>query len=183
MSERILLHICCGPCAIYPVQLLQNRGFEVLGLYYNPNIQPLREYLRRRDGARQVAEKLGIKLICRDEEYEPGQHLREVVFREPRRCYFCYRLRLERTVSIARRGRIPWFSSTLFYSKQQKHEQIHDLAKSLAGEGSPGFYYQDFRQGWSEGVETSKLWGIYRQEYCGCIYSEWERYKRELFSG
>jgi predicted adenine nucleotide alpha hydrolase (AANH) superfamily ATPase len=178
--ERILLHICCGPCAVHPVRSLLEQGFEVVGLYYNPNIHPLREYVRRREGAEQVAEKLGIKLICKDEEYDPGSYLREVVHREPSRCFFCYRLRLERTLSIARRGGFHRFSSTLLSSKQQHHDRIAELAAALAGGGAPTFQYQDFRPGQSEGQEACRQWGVYRQQYCGCIYSEWERYQKEL---
>ena len=182
-GEKILLHICCGPCAIYPIRSLQQQGFEVVGLYYNPNIHPLREYLRRREAASQVAQKLGIKLICKDDEYDPGRYLREVVHREPSRCFFCYRLRLERSLSIARRGGFEWFSSTLLSSARQKHEQIAELASSLAGGGSPAFFYQDFRAGRKEAMEISRQWEIYRQQYCGCLYSEWERYHKELDSG
>ena len=178
--ERILLHICCGPCAVYPVRNLLEQGFEVVGLYYNPNIHPLQEYVRRREGAEQVAGELGIKLICKDEEYDPGSYLREVVHREPTRCFFCYRLRLERTLSIARRGGFDRFSSTLLSSKQQHHDRIAELAGALAGGGAPTFQYQDFRPGQSEGQEACRQWGVYRQQYCGCIYSEWERYRKEL---
>ena len=178
--EKILLHICCGPCAVYPIRSLQKQGFEPVGLYYNPNIHPLREYVRRREGAEQVADRLGIKLICKDEEYDPADYLREVAYREPGRCFFCYRLRLERTQSIARRGGFDWFTSTLLSSTQQKHDQIAELAGALAGGGSPGFYYQDFRPGRREGLEACRQWGVYRQQYCGCIYSEVERYSKEL---
>jgi hypothetical protein len=151
-----------------------------VGLYYNPNIHPLREYVRRREGAEQVAERLGIKLICKDDEYDPGSYLREVVHREPSRCFFCYRLRLERTLSIARRGGFDRFSSTLLSSKQQQHDRIAELAGALAGGGAPGFHYQDFRPGLSEGQKACRQWGVYMQQYCGCIYSEWERYQKEL---
>ncbi|MCF8085554.1 MAG: epoxyqueuosine reductase QueH [Desulfohalobiaceae bacterium] len=178
--ERILLHICCGPCAVHPLRSLLEQGYEVVGLFDNPNIHPLREYVRRREGAEQVAEKLGVKLVCKDEEYDPGRYLREVVHREPSRCFYCYRLRLERTLSIARRGGFDWFSSTLLSSKRQKHEQIAELANALAGGGAPGFFYQDFRPGQNEGQEACREWGVYRQQYCGCIYSEWERYRKEL---
>ncbi len=87
MAQRILLHICCGPCSIYPVKRLQDQGLEVIGLYYNPNIHPAQEYIRRREGAKEVAAKIGFKLICKDEEYDPGAYLRSVAFREDNRCH------------------------------------------------------------------------------------------------
>ena len=178
--KRVLLHICCGPCAITPVRDLQEEGVEVVGFYFNPNIHPLQEYLRRRDGAMEAADRLGIKLICKDEEHDPGEYLRAVAFRENNRCFLCYSMRLERTRSIARRGRFDAFSSTLLYSRFQKHEQIMILGRDLAGQGSPAFLYRDFRSGWKHGIEISKEWGIYRQQYCGCIYSEFERYQNDL---
>ena len=178
--DRILLHICCGPCAIYPVRRLQEQGYEVTGLYYNPNIHPLREYLRRKEGVRAVAEKLGVSVLYKDAEYDPKEYLRQVAHREARRCFHCYSMRLERTRAIAKRGGFDCFSTTLLYSKFQKHEQIASLGRDVAGASGTSFLYQDFREGWKEGVETSKDWGIYRQQYCGCIYSEYERYEKDL---
>ncbi len=179
-DKRILLHICCGPCAIYPVRQLKQQGYEVVGLFYNPNIHPLTEYLRRREGVEQVAKRLSIQVIFKDQEYDPGTFLRRVVYREANRCFYCYHLRLERTLSIARHGGFEAFSSTLLFSKQQYHDRVASLGRDLAGGGQTRFLYQDFRAGWPEGAETSKQWGVYRQQYCGCIYSEAERYAKDL---
>lgn len=177
---KILVHICCGPCAITPVRALQEAGLDVVGLYYNPNIHPLQEYLRRREGVAQVAHELGFPVIYKDDEYDPQIYFRAVTFREPNRCMVCYSLRMERTVSIARRGNFDLFTTTLLYSKFQKHESIAALGRDLAVGSGVGFHYEDFRQGWSEGIDRSKSWGVYRQQYCGCLYSEFERYQRDL---
>ena len=177
---RILLHICCGPCAIAPVRSLMERGFEVTGLFHNPNIHPLMEYRRRRDGLAQVAARLGFKVLYKDDEYVPRQWFRAVAQREDNRCFHCYAMRLERTASIARRGGFDCFSTTLLYSKFQKHEMIAGLGRDMAGGGKCAFHYEDFRTGWKEGIEASKDWGVYRQQYCGCLYSENERYANEL---
>ncbi len=179
-GKRILLHMCCGPCSISVVRALLEEGFSVTGFFYNPNIHPLREYLKRREGAAETAARLGVPVIFKDGEYDPAVYLRETAFREANRCFHCYRLRLERTLSVARRGGFDFFSSTLLYSKMQKHEVIRDLGRDMAGAGKTAFLYRDFRAGWKEGIETSKAWGIYRQQYCGCIYSEYERYRGEL---
>lgn len=173
---KILVHICCGPCAITTVQELLKIGMDVTGFYYNPNIHPLQEYLRRREGVAQMAERLGIPVIYKDEEYDPQVYFRAVTFREPNRCLLCYGLRLERTLSIARRGKFDAFTSTLLYSKFQKHDEIRMLGLDIAVGSGVKFYYQDFRVGWSEGISLSKEWGLYRQQYCGCLYSESERY-------
>ncbi|MFA7167134.1 MAG: epoxyqueuosine reductase QueH, partial [Desulfoplanes sp.] len=99
--KRILLHICCGPCAIYPVQALREQGFEVIGLYFNPNIHPLQEYLKRREGLVETAERLKLKVIYKDADYDPKTYLRAVAFREANRCFHCYTMRLEKTWSVA----------------------------------------------------------------------------------
>ncbi len=177
---KILVHICCGPCAITPVQALLGAGMEVVGLYYNPNIHPLREYLRRREGVAQMAERLGISVLYKDDEYDPQAYFRAVTFREPNRCLPCYSVRLERTLSIARRGKFDAFTSTLLYSKFQKHDAIRTLGQDLASGSGVAFHYEDFRVGWSEGIAQSKEWGMYRQQYCGCLYSEFERYASDL---
>lgn len=179
-SKRILLHICCGPCAIYPVSLLRDQGYEVIGLYFNPNIHPLQEYLKRREGLQETAERLQLKVIYKDADYDPKAYLRAVAFREANRCFHCYTMRLEKTWSVAKRGGFDAFSTTLLYSKFQKHELIASLGRDIAGQGQTSFYYQDFREGWKQGIDLSKQWGIYRQQYCGCIYSEMERYQNDL---
>lgn len=177
---KILVHLCCGPCAITPIQTLLEAGFKVTGFFYNPNIHPLQEYLRRRDSVALMAEKLQIPVIYKDDEYAPKDYFRAIVFREANRCQICYTLRLERTLSIARRGKFDLFTTTLLYSKFQKHEQIHSLGQDLATGGRVQFYYADFRLGWSKGIALSKEWGLYRQQYCGCLYSETERYAQQL---
>lgn len=177
--KRLLLHICCGPCAITTLTTLRDQGFAVTGLFYNPNIHPLTEYAKRRDGCLEVAERLGVTVIVKDDEYDPKAWFRDVAQRETNRCFHCYARRLERTAAIARKGGFDGFSTTLLYSRHQKHEVIAGLGRDMATKATP-FVYHDFRQGWSEGIETSKAWGVYRQQYCGCLYSENERYARLL---
>ena len=179
-KKRILLHICCGPCAIYPIQILKQEGFEILGLYYNPNIHPLKEYLKRKQALQTVSKEYNIKVIYKDDEYNPINYFREVIYRENNRCFYCYHMRIEKTISIARRGKFDYFTTTLLYSKFQKHDTISTLCKDLSVNKGVKFYYHDFREGWKIGIEESKNLGIYRQQYCGCIFSEFERYKNEL---
>ncbi|EGJ48815.1 epoxyqueuosine reductase QueH [Desulfocurvibacter africanus] len=179
-AGRVLLHICCAPCAVYSVQALKAEGFEVTGLFYNPNIHPAAEYIRRRDTLLQFEAELGIKVIYKDAGYDPQIWFREVTFREANRCFHCYRIRLEKTLFIAKHGRFEYFSSTLLYSTKQKHEVIAGLARDMAADGPNRFLYRDFRVGWQEGIEKSTAMGMYRQDYCGCLYSEVERRKKEV---
>jgi epoxyqueuosine reductase len=179
MPGRVLIHICCGPCAVYPLKVLRDKGYEVMGLFYNPNIHPLQEYLQRAESADRAAQALGTRLIRMDREYDPVKYLRSVVFREEQRCRLCYQTRLERTRNIALKGGFDFFSTTLLFSKRQKHELIKSTGQAL-GTDRTAFLYQDFRAGWREGRETAQGMDLYRQNYCGCIYSEFERFQGKL---
>lgn len=180
--KRILLHACCGPCSIAPVRMLREEGFEITGVFINPNIHPLNEYLKRREGMAEVADKLNLPMIWRDDTYGLTSWLRSTAWREQGevRCRLCYASRLELTHKMARQGRFDAFTSTLLYSKQQRHAVIAEVGAGVAGGSAIPFLYRDFRSGWKEGIEQSQAWGVYRQQWCGCIYSENERYARDL---
>ena len=174
-TVKLLLHICCAPCTIYPLRVLRGEGNEVCGLFYNPNIHPYLEYKRRLDTLISYADQQGLETIL-EKDYPLDLFLRQVVFREEERCRHCYLIRLSQAARIAKRERFEAFTTTLLYSRYQKHDLIRKVAQQAAElEGIP-FLYRDFREGWSEGVRISKESGMYRQPYCGCIYSERERY-------
>ncbi|MCX7821912.1 MAG: epoxyqueuosine reductase QueH [Syntrophobacterales bacterium] len=179
---RILLHTCCGPCTIFPLKSLREKGFEVFGFYYNPNIHPYQEWERRLEALRQVANLVddrGPMPLIVGEEYPLEEFLRNVVFREENRCIYCYTLRLEATARLAKKSRFDAFTTTLLYSKRQKHDLIRGIAENAGRRFSIGFYYEDFRMGWRLGQEEAVKMGIYRQKYCGCIYSEKERFYKD----
>jgi predicted adenine nucleotide alpha hydrolase (AANH) superfamily ATPase len=172
---KILLHICCGPCTIYPLRILREEGHDIRGLFFNPNIHPYQEYARRRDTLISFAGQEQLPVIL-EEGYPLEDFLRQVAFREEERCRICYRIRLSRAAKAARQEGCDAFTATLLYSRYQKHDLIRQVAETVAeAEGIP-FFYRDFRAGWSEGVRVSKERAMYRQPYCGCIYSEKERY-------
>ena len=177
MAERVLLHICCGPCGIFPVESLRAEGLEVTGFFFNPNIQPFQEYARRRDAAREMSASLGLRMLWK-EDVEIKDWLRQMAFREEFRCELCYHLRLTQAAAYARQGKFDYFSSSIFYSRQQKHELAREVAEAVAKEQRVGFLYRDFRPGWKQGIERSIEIKLYRQQYCGCIFSEYERYNR-----
>lgn len=172
---KVLLHICCAPCAIYPLKVLRSEGHEVIGFFYNRNIHPYQECLRREEALRIYAEQMDLKVIYQD-GYDMETFLQNVVFREAERCNFCYHDRLKSTALIANRGHFDYYTSSLLQSKFQKHEMIRSIGESLGKSYDVPFLYRDFRQGWKEGIETSKRLNMYRQQYCGCIYSEKERF-------
>jgi predicted adenine nucleotide alpha hydrolase (AANH) superfamily ATPase len=174
---KILLHICCANCATYPVEVLRKRGEEVVGFFFNPNIHPYQEYQKRLESLRRYAEETGLEMIYRD-EYLLEDFLKHVSQDPERRCSYCYSLRLEATARVARERGFDQFSTTLLQSTHQNHSLIHETGDRMAREFGVPFYYEDFRPGWRRGVEVSKKMGLYRQQYCGCIYSEKERYLR-----
>ena len=174
---KVLLHTCCGPCAIYPVSILRDQGLDVMGFFYRHNIHPYQECRKREDTLMEYAESIDLTIISQ-KDYQLEAFLRSVSFREKDRCRYCYHARLTAAAKIAKKGKFNAFSSTLLYSKFQNHELIRQTGEAVAKQEGIRFYYQDFRTGWKTGIETSKDLGLYRQQYCGCIYSEKDRYYR-----
>ncbi len=174
---KILLHICCAPCAIYPVATMAATGHQVHGFFYNPNIHPYQEFARRVAALEEYVSHQGLAMIW-DRRYDLEEFLRLVAFREAERCRCCYRLRLAAAGQAAQAGQFDAFTTTLLYSKYQNHELIREIGEQVGNEAGVPFYYQDFREGWAQGVKVSKELGLYRQPYCGCIYSERDRYWR-----
>lgn len=172
---KVLLHTCCGPCAIHPLQTLRAEGATVMGFFYRHNIHPYTEMRRRQEALEHYADIVDLKLIIQ-EGYDLEGFLRGAVYRETDRCTTCYHDRLRATALLARRGKFDAFTSTLLYSRHQNHEQIRLLGESVAKDTGITFLYRDFREGWKAGIAESKRLELYRQPYCGCIYSEKERY-------
>ena len=174
---RMLVHVCCGPCAVYPMQRLAAAGHELTGFFHNPNIHPYQEFRRRLEAALILSKESGWPLLV-DERYGLREYLRHVVFDEDRRCRHCYDMRLEEVARQAKAGGYAAFTSTLLYSKYQNHALIRERAAWWDAQYGVDFYYEDFRAGWQEGIDASIRLGLYRQPYCGCIYSEQERYDK-----
>ncbi len=177
--SRILLHCCCGPCAIYPFEALRLKEWAVHGFFYNPNIQPYQELEKRLEAFRAIAGLENLEIIVRP-DYDLESFLRNTAFREHQRCIYCYATRLEATARLAKKSRFDAFTTTLLYSKQQKHDLIRSIASEASRKYDVPFYYEDFRAGWKQGQERAKAAGIYRQQYCGCIYSEKERFHKPV---
>jgi epoxyqueuosine reductase len=173
---KVLLHICCAPCAIYPVQELRTSGMQVTGFFFNHNIHPYLEYRKRLETVRDYATMVELELICRD-EYRLEEFLGAVAGEPTTRCRYCYASRLEVAAAEAASRGFDAFSSTLLYSRYQKHDMIAELGERFADIYGVKFLYADFRTGWQKGIDISKKLGLYRQQYCGCIYSENERYQ------
>jgi len=190
---KLLLHVCCAPCSVACITTLREEGIEPTLFWYNPNIHPSSEYTRRRDTLVQYAQSLGLSLIMGDNYglrtfiqglQEQGNHSREQeqhqdvapsFFDVPRRCAFCYSLRMERTALTAREQGFDAFCTTLFISPYQNHELLRETAEAAGKRCGAPLLYRDFRPRFREGQTEARRQGLYMQKYCGCIFSEEER--------
>jgi predicted adenine nucleotide alpha hydrolase (AANH) superfamily ATPase len=176
-ARKVLVHTCCAPCLIAPLKYLNTAesGWNSTILWFNPNIHPYTEYLKRRDTLKAFVEKENLPVIWQD-EYDLDLFLSSTADFDEVRCTKCYELRLTRTAQTAMGKGFDAFTTTLLYSKHQRHEEIRAIGENLAKHFGLEFYYRDWRELWQEGIDLSQEAGMYRQPYCGCIFSEKERY-------
>ncbi len=211
---KILFHICCGNCTIYPFKILTSEGHEFAGLWFNPNIHPLEEYNLRLNSLKKLSSEWKIDVIY-FENYTPSDYFdmfksplpplykgrNRLVPRRPGviidvdelleeypsdsippfrdRCRYCYQLRLEKTAQQAQQQGFDAFSTTLLISPYQDFEQIISTGEKLAETYNVLFYLKDFRPFFRDTMNLAKERGLYRQNYCGCIFSREERYRKK----
>jgi len=176
---KILLHICCAPCAIKVFEDLIHKGHEVAGFWYNPSIHPYGEFIKRRDSLGKLAELKKYNIIYNN-HYNLTENL-TMLMKNPefqKRCLLCYKDRLEATAKQAEESCFDAFTTTLLYSKYQMHDSIRKIGEQIASKHDVEFYYQDFRPLWGRGITASKKLELYRQRWCGCIFSEYEAEKQ-----
>jgi predicted adenine nucleotide alpha hydrolase (AANH) superfamily ATPase len=177
---EILLHCCCSNCAIYPLESLKDKGFKITLYWYNPNIHPYTEYMMRLDSLKKIERIWNLSVIY-DEDYRDFyKFIRMVSGRERERCLICYKLRLEKTANKAKELGIKNFTTTLLVSPYQKFDKIIEIGKEVGEVCGINFYLEDFRKGFSTAMKVAKLLELYKQRYCGCIYSEAERYLKVI---
>lgn len=177
--ERLLLHTCCAPCSVYCVDRLRSEGIEPVSFWFNPNIHPYQEYKARRDTLLTYAAGIGLELIVQ-ENYGLRPFVRAVAADIDGRCAYCYTCRLEETARYAAQNGFPHFSTTLLVSPYQDHEGIRRAAEELAARYGVSFLYRDFRVGFRQGQSKARELGLYMQKYCGCVFSEEERYSNQI---
>ena len=173
--KSLLLHSCCGHCAAYPVEHWRRQGYEVTAYWYNPNIHPYMEHQARLQAVRALTSAAAVPLMVAD-SYEMAAFLRLVAGHESERCGYCFQLRLGRTAQAAREGGFHAFSTTLLISQQQKHDLLRETGENTARQTGVAFLYADLRKRYSDSRRLTKPLGLYRQQYCGCVYSEAERF-------
>ena len=172
---KTLLHICCAPCANMCIDELRQDGQELTGYWYNPNIHPFTEYRARRNCLRDYAGTIALPLVERD-DYGLRPFVRAVAEDIEGRCVKCYEMRLFAAAEYAAANRFDSFTSSLFISPYQNHELLKEVGERAADEFHIRFQYRDFRPLFRQGQERARELGFYMQKYCGCVFSEQERY-------
>lgn len=177
---KILLHCCCAPCSVMPLRLLREAGHEIAAFFYNPNIHPYTEYKKRRNCFREYMEAEHVPFAMLDDynlEGWLGALNRQMPQPQaPGRCGYCYAVRLRQTAQFAAEHGFAAFCTSLLVSPYQQHELIKICGEQAAVEFGLQFIYQDFRPYFRQGQEIARERGLYLQKYCGCIYSEKDRY-------
>ena len=178
-KPSLLLHSCCGPCSSYVLEYL-SEYFNITILFFNPNIYPDSEYLKRLDTQREIVEKMQLEgcveiMQC---EYEHGEFLKSATGLESEpeggaRCSECFRLRLQKTAELAKKHCFDYFTTTLSVSPHKNSEILNDIGQKLGKQYGVRFLESDFkkRNGYKRSIELSKQFDLYRQVYCGCEFS------------
>lgn len=179
---RLLLHSCCAPCSSYVLEYL-SQYFEITVFYYNPNISPAEEYEKRAAEQQRLIDGLSVKHPIRlvVGTYEPERFYEQSrgLEKEPEggeRCFKCYRLRLEEAARLAREGGYDYFTTTLTISPLKNAEKLNEIGEELSRIYQVQHLPSDFKKknGYRRSVELSKEHGLYRQDYCGCVFSRRE---------
>lgn len=168
------MHICCAVCALFPVRHLEAKGIGIRGLWFNPNIHPEDEYRKRLDAVERLEGLWGLEMEYED-RYGLEEFRRRVSGERGVRCRACYSMRLEQTALTARKMGLEGFTTSLLVSPYQNFDLVVETGTRLEKEHSIRFYREDLRPGWPEGRRLSRELGLYRQYYCGCLYSKEER--------
>lgn len=179
-KPRLLLHSCCAPCSSYVIDYLNNY-FDITILYYNPNIFPFEEYEKRKqEEIRFIKNYDGVKLLDCDYDNEIYNNLIKGLENEPergKRCSVCFELRLDKTAYLAKENDYEYFGSTLTVSPYKNADVINKIGEIIQEKYNVKWLYSDFKKndGYKKSIELSKKYNLYRQDYCGCIYSKREK--------
>ena len=181
-KKTLLLHACCAPCSSAVLERI-SKYFDITILYYNPNITDEKEYQKRLQEIEKIVNELNIDNI----KILPGRYNPQEFFdiakgleeekERGKRCYYCYQLRLEETAKVAEKLHFDYFTTTLSISPYKNSKWLNEIGEKLNNKYEPTYLYADFKKknGYKRSIELSKQFGLYRQDYCGCIYSKKER--------
>ena len=181
VKPKLLLHACCGPCSSYVIEYL-SKYFDITIYYYNPNTYPESEYIRRLDELNKFVINFNDSVKVIEENYNSKEFYNSIrglehLGEKSKRCYKCYELRMNKTAIYAKENNYDYFTTTLSISPYKNAEWINEIGKKLEEEIGIKYLYSDFKKknGYKRSLELSKEYKLYRQEYCGCVYSKEER--------
>ena len=177
--NQILLHCCCAPCSLSCIDPLREEGLEPVAFWYNPNIHPWKEYQARRDCLLEYAPTIGMEVRVQ-EDYGLREFVCHVADNIDGRCTYCYEHRLEGTARYAAAHGFSAFTTTLLASTYQQHDNIARAAERYARQYGVEFLYRDFRPNFRAGNQIARELGFYMQKYCGCVFSEADRYQKQI---
>ena len=177
LNKKILLHACCGICCAYPISLLKEMGYDVVVYFYNPNIYPLEEYIKRLEAQKTLCAHFNCELIIAP--YEPDEYYNYVkgYENEPergKRCDKCFELRLSKSAKLAKDLGIELFATSMIISPHKNYEKLTAIGKKIANENNIEYFSMNFRKndGFLKTNNISKNLGLYRQNYCGCVFAK-----------
>ena len=185
-TPKLLLHACCGPCSSYCLEYL-SQYFDITILYYNPNIYPDLEYNRRFNELKRFINEIPRinKIELMESRYDPKEYYWSVKGLEnlgerSKRCYECYKLRMEETAKVALENNFDYFTTTLSISPYKDANWINEIGINLEKRYGVKYLYADFKKknGYKRSIELSRQYNMYRQDYCGCVYSKIESEKK-----
>ncbi len=193
-KPTLLLHACCGPCSSYVIEYL-SAYFDITILYYNPNIFPETEYRRRFEELQELLHRLPAaaknSVVLVEDRYDAAEFYRAIGIQEEperaheeekgERCRRCYALRMERAYRYATQNEFDYFTTTLSISPFKDADKINAIGSALSHSEKPYFLVSDFKKkgGFKRSLELSREYGLYRQDYCGCVYSKNSRKDRQ----
>lgn len=182
-KPTLLLHSCCAPCSSAVLERI-SKYFSITILFYNPNITDYEEYLKRKEELKRLIKDVNYQIEIKDCDYEKEKFIELALGLEDKkegdiRCYKCYKLRLEKTAIVAKENNFDYFTTTLSISPYKNSNWLNEIGEELSTKYNINYLYADFKKknGYKRSIELSNIYHLYRQDYCGCIYSKVERDK------
>ena len=181
IKKKLLIHACCAPCSSAVLEKI-SKYFKITILFYNPNITDYSEYLKRKEELKRLIKEVGYDIEVMDCDYDKEKFISMALGLEDKkegdiRCYKCYKLRLEKTALVAKENNFDYFTTTLSISPYKNSKWLNEIGKELSAKYKVNYLCADFKKknGYKRSIELSNIYHLYRQDYCGCIYSKVER--------
>lgn len=188
-KKKLLLHACCAPCSSAVLERI-SKYFKITILFYNPNITDYSEYFKRKEELKRLIKEVGYDIEVMDCDYDKEKFISMALGLENKkegdiRCYKCYKLRLEKTALVAKENNFDYFTTTLSISPYKNSKWLNEIGKELSAKYKVDYLYADFKKknGYKRSIELSNIYHLYRQDYCGCIYSKVERESIKALQG